>query len=234
MKTLEEKLEQASKDVRHQIAQMPARPSGAMRGRSRRHRVAPVVAGIAFLLAVVAGAMLFLAGNAQTTPLSALPILGLDLPSWIPTDATEEESAEGGYRAISYYLPSEGGEHPLVVAKLRLRGIPVGSPHESGRWWMNRTDYETVTVRGHEARLFTSEGDYEVVWRESDQVVVELSVLSGEQSVKREQALSVANATTTLSETEWARMLLLKDVIPAGPTTTATVGNLSRPEYDAV
>jgi len=156
-----------------------------------------------------------------TAPLAALPRLGLDLPGWVATDATEEDGTEGGFRSINYYLPSEQGA-PVVVVKLRIRGIPEGSAHEAGLWWMNRSDFTTVSVRGHDARMFASDGDFDFAWRESENAVVTLSVLSGLEVVTPDRATSIATSVINLNPEMWQELLLLApsdSEIPSSPTT---------------
>jgi len=254
MKTLEDRLERDSAQVRRHIAEMPARPVTVIRTLARRRRVAAATAAFAVVLGGFGATNLLLTGGSdqsvatqpdapneqsvttvvdqpvttttiagdteapRTAPLSVLPILGLDLDGWVPADAAEDDS-DGGFRTLSYYLPSEEGT--LMVAKLWIRGIPVGSPYEAGLWWVERSDYETIAVQGREVRLFATEDSHDFAWRETDDVVVTLSVISGGQEATREQAVAIANAVVDLSPDLWTELLAVQgEVIPASPTTT--------------
>ncbi len=158
-------------------------------------------------------------------PLSALPKLGLDLPGWTPLDAIESDGADsGGVRSITYQLADSDSGFTVVVAQLRVSGIRAGSIYETSQWWMDRTDYETVNVRGVQARLFVTDGDYEFVWRESNDAVVTLSVFAAAPDTDpADYALAVAAAVTNLTDTQWADMLLLdaRTATTLPPTTIA-------------
>lgn len=245
MRTLEDRLERDSDHVRRQIAEMPLRPVTIVGDRARRRRLSAAAATFVLILGGFGAASLFMTGRPdnpvashpssaaqpatttsnvgddvpKTAPLSALPMLGLDLEEWVPADASENDD-DGGFRTVSYYLPGELGT-PLMVAKLWVRGIPVGSPYEEGMWWTESPDYETMTLRGTEARMFATDGAFEIVWRESEDVVVTVAVISASQAVTREQAAAIANAITELDRSLWTELLEVEgDPIPASPTTT--------------
>lgn len=93
------------------------------------------------------------------------PKLGFDLPGWTPFDATESVSGgSDGVRSVTYRLADEGSAFAVTVAQIRVSGIQAGSVYETSQWWMDRTDHETVDIRGYEARLFVADGDYESRW----------------------------------------------------------------------
>ncbi|MEX2134338.1 MAG: hypothetical protein WEB67_09380, partial [Acidimicrobiia bacterium] len=213
MNTIEDLLDQACVELHQTVESMPVRPASELRRRLSQRRVVTVTAAAVVVFASFGSiGLLFAADSASprasqaaevtTTlastneaaapaPLSALPALGVDLTGWVAVDVTEEDGADGGFRAISYYLPDDQGS-PAVVVKLRIRGIPQGSPHEATLWWMTRSDYTAVTVHGHDARMFATNGDIEYGWRESEDAVVTLSVLAGSESVTTDEAATIA------------------------------------------
>lgn len=158
------------------------------------------------------------ADGAGVVPLSAVPLLGLDLPGWVLSEAGEDE---GGFlRTVTYYLPTADETQPAEYAQLSIQGLVSGSVHEAGMWWMTRTDYETVTVHGHQARLFVSDGGYTFVWRESAEAVATLAVFSVSGPLTRDQGLAAADGVVGLSQDEWARALAAANPVPDSPTTT--------------
>ncbi len=91
---------------------------------------------------------------------------------------------------------------------------------------MNRPDFNPVAIRGHDARVFESNGDFDFGWRESGDAVVTLSVLSGLEAVTQEQATAIAASVTDLNPDMWAELLLLAPsdgVILESPTTTTLI-----------
>lgn len=102
---------------------------------------------------------------AKLAPLSTLPPLGLDLRGWTPPDATESDSGgSSGAQSVTYQLAGEDTGFTVTLAQIRVSEIQARSVYETSQWWMDRTDYEPVDISGHEARRFTTDGDYESRW----------------------------------------------------------------------
>ncbi len=163
--------------------------------------------------------------TAGFAPLSALPKLGFVSPEWIPLAAQESDSRDrGGFRQVHYNVVDQETGSTKVGVGLVVRGIQEGSIHETTKWWAYRTDYETITMREHDARLFVGDGTLEIVWRDSDDAVVTMSIYARAANVDLLSYLpTVTGAITELTDTQWADMLLLDGgtatTIP--PTTLA-------------
>ncbi|VAW09392.1 hypothetical protein MNBD_ACTINO02-1553, partial [hydrothermal vent metagenome] len=163
---------------------------------------------------------------AGLAPLSALPMLGIDLPGWNLIRADESDTPEdGGARFSTYGLVDESSGYTVMTANLAVRGFQTGSIYEieAIQKWVDSADYELVTIRGHEARMFITGGGYYVVWRESDDAHVTLSFIAPAQAINNpaDQALALAAAVIDLTEDRWNSMLSLDErtVITSPPTT---------------
>jgi len=156
-------------------------------------------------------------GDVSTAiPLADMPILGLgpELPGewyeWYPIDAFEEEGPDGGIRGIDYAVMTEDGSG--VTAQLRVYGIAPGSVAESTMWWAGRTDYEVVSIDSSDnARLFTVDNQYLIVWRPGSptNVLVALSVESGPTVVAADDAIQIANALIELPPDAWLELIVV-------------------------
>jgi hypothetical protein len=150
-------------------------------------------------------------GDASTAiPLADMPTLGLELPGeWHSIDAFEEEGPDGGIRGIDYTVVTEDGSG--VTAQLRVYGIAPGSVAESTMWWAGRDDYDVVSINSSDdARLFTLDNQYLIVWRPASptNVLVALSVESGPTGVAVDDAIQIANALIELHPEAWQELIV--------------------------
>jgi hypothetical protein len=174
-----------------------------------------------------------LPSQASLVPLSALPILGLDLPDWVVVEATETDrrDANGALRTITYGLSDDG--EVLARAIVWIQGVPDASVGEGG----HVADYSItstgavsdhqVSIRGHDVQMVLDDSDYFFTWMDSPDVVVNLAVFSGSNEVSKAEALIVAGAVIDLNPDLWAEYLArdLSDVgFDSNVTTTATGG----------
>jgi hypothetical protein len=151
-------------------------------------------------------------GDVSTAiPLADMPILALELPAgWHSIGAFEEDTPDGGIRGIDYTMTTEDGSG--VTAQLRVYGITPGSMAESAMWWAGREDYEVVSIDSSDnARLFTVDNQYLIVWRPGSptNVLVALSVESGPTVVAADDAIQIANALIELPPDAWLELIVV-------------------------
>jgi len=150
-------------------------------------------------------------------PLSALPMIGTDLPGWEIGAASEEEPVDdGSLRTVLYYAVVNDD---TVFATIWIRGIPEGSEDEGNLLLLDRGDAEELTVRGHDARM-TVDGDrFDIAWRDSSTAIVQLAINTEVVAPGRAVALLFAGSLIDLSPETWAKYLAdAGDTGPAAPT----------------
>ncbi len=235
MNGLDERITRAGADVHRLTRDLPARPAGELHRRLRRRRRLAGAAVVVVGVALIGGTALLFTGDTLQSPAGVappapaaatgsspapvgvddLPVLGIDREGWSLVNADQTGCDTLPSRTVEY----RGSE---LFALLQIVGVPAGSDCEQQLWWMSETNYETVQVRGHDARLLPDSPGFVVAWRESDEAVVTLVVqpAGSGATLTRGTALSVAESVTELDPTVWEEVV---DGYRSGRTPTTRV-----------
>jgi len=157
-------------------------------------------------------------GDSGPALLSALPMIGTDLPGWEIAVAIEEESADGGGLRIALYYRLVDDD--TVFANLWIRGITEGSAYEGDLLMLDQTGAEKLTVRGHDARMTVDGDDFNIAWRDSSTAIVRLAINTEALESGRTTALAFAASLIDLTPEVWAQYLATAGDVVSNPTTT--------------
>lgn len=218
MRTLEDRLDQASTELRRGVASMPTRPPSELSRRLSQRRTLSVTTVLVLVLGSFAGTALLLTGESGRPVASGASTADrFPIPEYLP------DGVELVYASFALPDPNNPPSINAVVARTSTDAFeeavlvnvidwPDAPPYPAG---------ESTVINGYDAHLIRNDGKGGGVtlWWEQGDIAVWVHATSGDPSLARSVATAVRVATPTTGD--FADTAITFSGLPAGYSVVA-------------